>query len=148
MGYIKYIHKWLYILVFIISLSYQLNFHCEQAGWDLSPQSNSFQGYSTSQDQTNPRAIHIPQTVSWDDAAVCRYGLLTRFAKLPVRYAPGMPGTFSPPPRFSDPVSHVPRCMPGSLTSDFLWCRWLWKRSRYSWRICNQHFCVSGKRPM
>ena len=37
---------------------------------------------------------------------------------------PGMPGTFSPPPRVSDSgmhhcacVTHVPWCMPGSLTS-------------------------------
>ena len=44
--------------------------------------------------------------------------------------APGMPGTFSPPPRVSDPdmhhgtcVTHVPWCMPGSLTIGFLW-RW------------------------
>ena len=41
-----------------------------------------------------------------------------------------MPGTFSPPPRVSDPdihhgtcVTHVPWCMPGSLTSGFLWSR-------------------------
>ena len=46
-------------------------------------------------------------------------------------HAPGMPGTFSPPPRVSDPdmhhgtcVTHVPWCMPGSLTSSFLWSRW------------------------
>ena len=39
-----------------------------------------------------------------------------------------MPGTFSPPPRVSDPdmhhgtcVTHVPWCMSGSLTSVFLW---------------------------
>ena len=42
--------------------------------------------------------------------------------------APGMPGTFSPSPQVSDPdmhhgtcVTHVPWCMPGSLTSGFLW---------------------------
>ena len=42
-----------------------------------------------------------------------------------------MPGTFSPSPRVSDPdmhhgtcVTHVPWCMPGSLTSSFLWSRW------------------------
>ena len=41
-----------------------------------------------------------------------------------------MPGTFSPPPQVSDPdmhqgtcVTHVPWCMPGSLTSNFLWSR-------------------------
>ena len=45
-------------------------------------------------------------------------------------HAPGMPGTFSPSPQVSDPdmhhgtcVTHVPWCMPGSLTSGFLWNR-------------------------
>ena len=45
-------------------------------------------------------------------------------------HAPGMPGTFFPPPWVSDPdmhhdtcVTHVPWCMPGSLTSGFLWSR-------------------------
>ena len=47
-----------------------------------------------------------------------------RYVKLRVVHAPGMPGTFSPRSRVSDPdmhygtcVTHVPRCMPGSLTS-------------------------------
>ena len=39
-------------------------------------------------------------------------------------------------------------CMPGSLISDFLWSRWRGKRSRYSRRMCNTIFYVSGKRPM
>ena len=45
-------------------------------------------------------------------------------------HAPGMPGTFSPPPRVSHPdmhhgtcVTHMPWCMPGSLTSGFLLSR-------------------------
>ena len=44
--------------------------------------------------------------------------------------APGMPRTFSLSPQVSDPdmhhgtcVTHVPWCMPGSLTSGFLWNR-------------------------
>ena len=52
------------------------------------------------------------------------HGSLTRYAKLRVGHAPGMPGTFSPPPRVSDPdmhhgtcVTHVPWCIPGSLTN-------------------------------
>ena len=47
--------------------------------------------------------------------------------KLRFAHAPGMQGTFSPPPRVSDPdmhhstcVTHVPWCMSGSLTSGFL----------------------------
>ena len=56
---------------------------------------------------------------------------LARYVKLRVAHAPGIPGTFSSPPRISYPdmhhgtcVTHVPWCMPGSLTSGFLWCRW------------------------
>ena len=71
-------------------------------------------------------------------------GPLVRYVKLRVAHAPGMLGTFSPPPRVRDPdvhygtcVTHVPRCMPGSLTSGFLWSRWR-----------NQQFCVTGKRPI
>ena len=66
-----------------------------------------------------------------------------------------MPGTFYPSPRISDPdmhhgtcVTHVPWCMPGSLTSSFLWSGWRGKRSRHFRRKRNPHFCVSGKRPM
>ena len=64
------------------------------------------------------------------------YGPLTRYAKLRVAHALGMPGRFSPPPLVSDPgmhrgtcVTRVPWCMPGSLTSGFLWNRWRGKRS-------------------
>ena len=64
-------------------------------------------------------------------------------------------GTVSPPPRVCDHnihhgtcVMHVPWCMPGALTSGFLWCRWKGKRSRHSRRMHNPQFYVSGKRPM
>ena len=62
-------------------------------------------------------------------------GMLSSWASCQVRkiagaHAPGMLGTFSPPPQVSDPdmhygtcVTHVPWCMPGSLTSGFLWSR-------------------------
>ena len=66
-----------------------------------------------------------------------------------------MPGTFFPPSKVSDPemhhgacVTHVPWCMPGSLTSGFFWRRWRGKRSRYSWRMRNPQFYVSGWRPI
>ena len=82
-------------------------------------------------------------------------GPFTRYAKLRVAHAPGMPGTFSPPLRFSNPdmhhgtcVTHVSWCMPGSLTSCFRWSRWQGKRFRHSRRMRNPQFCVSGKRPM
>ena len=54
------------------------------------------------------------------------HGSLARYVKSWVAHATGMPGTFSPPPRVSDPdmhygtcVTHVPWCMPGSLISVF-----------------------------
>ena len=72
-----------------------------------------------------------------------------------VAHAPGMPGTFSPPPRVSNPdmhhgtsVTHMPWCMPGSLTSGFLWSRWQGKPSQHSLRMRNLQFYVSGKRPI
>ena len=40
-------------------------------------------------------------------------------------------------------MTHVPWCMPGSLTRG----RWRVKRSPHSQRMRNQQFCVSGKRP-
>ena len=83
-----------------------------------------------------------------------RYGPLTRNVKLWVAHAPRMPGTFSPPPRVNDPgmhhgtcVTHVPWCMPGSLTSGFLWSRCRGKRSQHTRRIHNPQFYLSGKRP-
>ena len=66
-----------------------------------------------------------------------------------------MLGTLSPPPRVSDPdmhhstcMAHVPWCMPGSLTSGFLWSRWREKRSRHSQCMRNPKFYISGKRPI
>ena len=63
------------------------------------------------------------------------HGPLTRYVKLWVAHAPGMPRTFSPL-RVSDTdmhhgtwVTHVPWFMPGSLASSFLWSRWRGKRS-------------------
>ena len=83
------------------------------------------------------------------------HGPLARYVKLLVVHAPGMPGTFSPPPRVSDTcmhhgtcVTHVPWCMPGSLTGGFLWSRWRGKRSRHPRRMQNPQFYVSGKRSM
>ena len=58
-------------------------------------------------------------------------------------------------PRHRDPdmhhdrcMTHVPWCMPGSLTIGFLWSRWRGKRYRHFRRMLNPQFCVSGKRPM
>ena len=83
------------------------------------------------------------------------HGPLTRYVKLRVAHAPRLPETFSPPPSVSDPgmhhgtcVTHVSWCMPGSLTSSFIWNRWWGKCSRHSRRIRHAQFYVSGKRFM
>ena len=82
-------------------------------------------------------------------------GFLTDTKNVWVGHALGMPGTFSPPLRVTDPdihhgkcVTQVPWCMPGSLSSDFLWSRLRGKRSRHSRCIGKPQFCVSGKRQM
>ena len=82
-------------------------------------------------------------------------GPLARYIKLRVAHAPGMPDTFSLPPRVSDPdmhhgtcVTHVPWCMPGSLTSGFPWSQRRGKRSRHPRSMRNPQFYVSGKRPI
>ena len=83
------------------------------------------------------------------------HGPLARYIRLRVAHAPGMPGTFSQPSRFSDPdmhhgtcVTHVPWCISGSLISGLPWSRWQEKRSRHSLRMHNPQFYVSGKRPI
>ena len=82
-------------------------------------------------------------------------GSLARYVQLWVAHVSGMPITFSPPRRVSDPdmhhctcVMHVPWCMMGSLTSGFLWSPWRGKLARHSRRMRNRQFYVSGKRPM
>ena len=72
-----------------------------------------------------------------------------------VAHVLGIPGTFSLPLPVSDPdmhhgtcVTHVPWCIPGSLTSGFLWSLWRGKRPRHSRCMCYPQFYVSGKRPM
>ena len=92
------------------------------------------------------RHRHVQQ-VCYDVDFSITNGPLTRYNKLQVAHAPGMPGTFSPSSRVSDPdmhhdtcVMHVPWCMSGSLTSDFHWDRWRVKRSRHSRRMRNPRF--------
>ena len=72
------------------------------------------------------------------------HGPFGRYAKLRFVHAPGMPGALYPRLRVSDPdmhygtcVTHVPWCMPGSLTSGFLWSQWREKRSQHSRRMHN-----------
>ena len=79
---------------------------------------------------------------------------LTRYVKLRVAQALGMSGPFSPPPRVSDPdmhhgtcATHVPWCMPGSLTSALIWSRWRGKRSRHSRRMRSPNFTYLVRGP-
>ena len=83
------------------------------------------------------------------------YSCCFRYLNLRIAHALWMPGTFSPPPRVSDPdmhhgtcVTHVPWCMPQSLTSGFLWSLWWGKRSRQARCMCNPEIYISGKRPI
>ena len=83
------------------------------------------------------------------------YGPITTYEKLQIAHAPGMPGTFFPPPRASDLgmhhgmcVMHVSWCMPKSLSSGFIWSQWRGTRSRHSRRMRNPQLYVCGKRPM
>ena len=80
---------------------------------------------------------------------------LTRYVNLRVAHAPGMPGTFSPPPLVIDPdmyhgtyLTHVSWIMSGSITCGGLWSRWREKRSRHSQRMRNPHCYESAKRPI
>ena len=84
--------------------------------------------------------------------AINDHGPLARYIKLSVVHVQGMLGTFSLPPRVSDPnmhhgtcMTHMPCCMPGSLTSSFLWSLWQGKRSRHSQRMRNPQFYIFGK---
>ena len=56
-----------------------------------------------------PRKVTLGaiDTYTWD---IC-HGPLARYDKLLVAHAPGMPGTFSPPPRVSDPDMHHDTCV-------------------------------------
>ena len=83
--------------------------------------------------------VHYLDKTTYRPFRINAHGPLTRFIKLWVGHALGMPGTFSPPPRVSDLdmhhgtcVMHVPWCMPGSLIIGFVWNRWRGKRCWHS----------------
>ena len=101
------------------------------------------------------RAVQVVESLQRWEGRGWHDGPLTRNVKLRVAHAPWMPGTFSPPLRVSVPdmhhgtwVTHVPWCMPGSLTTGFLGSQWRGKRSRHSRRMRNPQFYLSGKRPI
>ena len=98
--------------------------------------------------------VQVKYITILQDMGKIDHGPLTRYVQLRIAHASGMPGTLSPPSRVSDPdthhrtcVTHVPWCMPGSLTR-FPLKSVAGKRSRHSWRMRNPRFYVSGKRPI
>ena len=54
------------------------------------------------------------------------HGPLTRYVKLRVAHAPGMPGTFSPPPRVSEPDTHHGTCVTGQGGKFRHWRAYTW----------------------
>ena len=83
------------------------------------------------------------------------YGPLTRYVKLLVAHAPGMPGTFSPQPTSKETASQRSRHASRHVrhTRAVMHVRianpqWRGKRSRHSRRMRNPQFYVSGKRPI
>ena len=86
----------------------------------------------------------------------CReiYGPLARYVKLRVAHAPGMPGTFSPPPTSKETTSsrsrHASRHVRHARTVKHVGIANPWWRgngSRHSRRMCNPYIYASGKRP-
>ena len=85
----------------------------------------------------------------------CEYGPLTRYVKLRVAHAPGMPGTFSAPPTSKDTAMyrsrHASRHVRDARALMHVGIanpRWCGKRSRQCRHMRNPQFYVSGKRPM
>ena len=86
----------------------------------------------------------------WDKKShviVCWYGLIARYVKLRVVHVLGMVGTFSLPPRVSDPdmhhgtcVRHIAWCMPGSPTNGFVWSEWRGKHFLHSRHMRTRNF--------
>ena len=88
----------------------------------------------TRQQWVNPQGSRLActRTLTTEDTRIhrpCQWASC-QIRKIAGAHAPGMPGMFSPSPQVSDPnmhhgtcVTHVPWCMPGSLTSGFLWNR-------------------------
>ena len=75
------------------------------------------------------------------------HGPLIRYAKIAGCACAGNAGDVFP--ATAGYRSRYVWCMPGSLTSGFLWSRWRgFPVYRHSRRMHNPQFCVSGKRPV
>ena len=105
--------------------------------------------------KANPNALKIFQMLRKTLLKYGCHGSLIRYVKLRVTHAPGMSVTFSPSPQVSDHdmhhgtcVTHVLWCMPGSLTSGFLWWRENSGEKNIPGACATRFFFVSGKRPI
>ena len=83
------------------------------------------------------------------------HGTFVRYVKLRIVYAPGRSGTFSSPPRVSDPdvhhgtcVTHVPCWMSESLTRGFLWTQWRGNRSLHPGACTTRNFAYLVRRQL
>ena len=79
------------------------------------------------------------------------HGPLTRYVKLRIAHAPGMPATFSPPSTSKESASKRSRHMRHARAVMHVGIanpRWRGNGSRHSRRMRNPQFYVSGKRPM
>ena len=99
------------------------------------------------------RLFHVPNNMQMSIGFVCVPKWASyQICKIVGCACSGNAGNVSPPPRVCDPDIHhgtcVPWCMPGLLTSGFLWGWWLGKRSRHSRRMRNPQSYVSGRRPV
>ena len=84
-----------------------------------------------------------------------RHVPLTRYVKLRVAHAPGIPGTFSPPLISKETASYRSRHASRHVRHaravvhvGIATLQWQGRRSRHSRRMRNPHFYVPGKRPM
>ena len=106
------------------------------------------------------RALVFPRVIiriecPFHDITCVSYGPLARYVKLGLRMRrecrelfPRHRGFCNPDMHHGTCVTHVPWCIPGSLTIGFSWSRWRGKHSWHSRRMRNPQFYVSGKRSM
>ena len=135
-------HKWIYAFRLDVSVHIRQYQHANENIYMIRGVTVVVQiNHVTCKTEENPtNAIQLYNTMD----------LLPDTQKFRDAHAPGMTGTFSPPPRDSDPdmrhgtcVTNVPWCIPVSP-----WSRWWGKLSRHSRCIRNPQFYVSGKKPM
>ena len=95
---------------------------------------------------------NLTALVSLGQFLTIQNGPLTRYVKLRVAHAPGMPGTFSPPPTSKENASqrtrHPSRHVRDARAVMHVGISNLRGRGKRSRRMRNPQFYVSGKRPI